>query len=230
MARNCSAGGALIVLEREAGAGPSLSLARSGPLDKLREHFESYHWALAPGLMGPRMLDWVREEVERTAFDEREEAGLVSELTIDGSSSLVARLLFLFNDPALYRVVEEITGIPRLARYDGRIYRRLARPGHYNEWHDDLAGDARLVAMSINLGSEPYSGGVLALRHKGAATMLGEVHNSGPGDALLFRVRADLVHRVTTVTEGEKMASVGWFGAAPPWPLPVPPEGRWSHP
>jgi hypothetical protein len=220
----------MIVVERESGAGPSLSLARSGPLTALREHFESRHWALVPGLMGPRMLEWVRAEVERTAFNAREEAGLVSELTVDGRSPLVARLLFLLNDPALYRAVEEITGLERLARYDGRIYRRLARPDHYNEWHDDLLGDARLVAMSINLGSDPYEGGVLALRHKGAAAALAEVHNTGPGDALLFRVRDDLQHRVTTVTHGEKTTLVGWFGSAPTWPVPIAPERRWTQP
>jgi hypothetical protein len=218
---NLAGGWDVIVLERGRDGGPSLSLSQAGAFDSARDQFESRHWALVPGLMGPRMLDWVRAKVARTAFAEREEAGLVGEQTLDGGSEVVARLMFLMNDPALYRAVEQITGLERLARYDGRIYRRLARPDHYNQWHDDLAGATRLVAMSINLGSDTYEGGVLALRYKGASELLAEVHNSGPGDALLFRVREDLQHRVTTVTAGEKTAFVGWFGSAPSWPLPV---------
>jgi hypothetical protein len=217
----------MIVVERDSRTGSS-SLTRTGSLDELRESFESRHHAVVPGLMGPRMLEWVRAEVERAAFHEREDSGLGGELMLEGRSPLVARLMFLFNDPALYRAIEELTGIERLARYDGRIYRRHARPDHYNEWHDDLLGPTRLVAMSINLSTEPFEGGVLALRYKGETEPIAEVHNNGPGDALLFRIRNDLEHHVTTVTEGAKTAFVGWFGAEPPWPQPVAPDTPWS--
>jgi hypothetical protein len=174
-----------------------------------------------PGLLSPDLLGRVQEELERAAFDARDYDGLAGELTLDYTSPLVARLLFLLNDPAVHRVVGELSGTGPIVRFDARIYRRLPVAEHYDNWHDDLAGPYRVVTMSVNLGSEPYEGGELILRRKGGEEPLASVHNVGPGDALLFRIDPGLEHRVTSVTAGVKTALAGWFGTAPPWPTPV---------
>jgi hypothetical protein len=190
----------------------------------LRQEFEANHCAVIPGLFDPELLAWVQSEIERAAFDARDYDGLAGELTLDHAVPLMARLLFLLNDPDLHAAVEQISGLGPMVRFDGRIYRRLPVAEHYDNWHDDLAGPHRLVTMSVNLGSEPYEGGLLLLRRKGTAEPLAQVHNTGPGDALLFRIQPGLEHRVTSVTAGTKTALAGWFGSAPPWPLPAPEE------
>jgi hypothetical protein len=198
-----------------------IRLAGDAELRQLRQTFDERHCAVVPGLLGPDLLGTVQEELARAAFDARDYDGLAGELTLDYTSPLVARLLFLLNDPALHRVVGELSGTGPIVRFDARIYRRLPVAEHYDNWHDDLAGPHRVVTMSVNLGSEPYEGGELILRRKGSEEPLASVHNVGPGDALLFRIDPGLEHRVTSVTAGVKTALAGWFGTAPPWPTPV---------
>jgi hypothetical protein len=69
-----------------------------------------------------------------------------------------------------------------------------------------------MVAMSINLSAKPYSGGVLEIRTRESGKVLHRTANTGPGDAILFRVAPGLQHRVTAV-EGEvpRTAYAGWF-------------------
>jgi 2OG-Fe(II) oxygenase superfamily len=212
----------LITLERpDAASGPAVVASLdTTPPDKLRRHFERHHWILLPGFFGPTLLGEVRREVDRSRFHRRV-AEAFGELTLSEPSGAVTRLLFLVNNPIVYEAVESGTGIDRIVRFDGRIYRRSSVPEHYDTWHDDVAGDARLVAMSLNLSDGPYEGGVLEIRRKGTTEILARVHNTGAGDALMFRVRPDLQHRVTEVTAGTKTSLAGWFGAAPPW-LPRP--------
>jgi hypothetical protein len=192
-------------------------------LASLREQFDAYHAVIVPGLFGPALLAEVQGELERAPFTERDYDGLAGELALDESVALVARLLFLVNDPELFRAVEAIAGSGPLARFDGRIYRRLATATHYDNWHDDLHDPAHLVAMSVNLSVQDYAGGVLLVRCKGTERVLAELHNTGPGDAILFRVALELEHRVTSVTAGVKTALAGWFAHSPPWPLPARP-------
>ena len=66
--------------------------------------------------------------------------------------------------------------------------------------------------MSVNLSGQPYGGGVFQLRRTADERLLGEVHNLGLGDAILFRLSPQLQHRVTDVTgEHPKTAFAGWF-------------------
>ncbi len=212
----------MIQLDRGPGSATGrLTVSAPGELAGLRREFAERHCVVLPGLLGPALLGWVQEELERAAFDARDYDGLAGELTLDESTSLVVRLLFLLNDPALHGAVGEISGTGPIVRFDGRIYRRLPVAEHYDNWHDDLQGPSRVVTMSVNLGTEPYGGGELLLRRKGSTDVAAAVHNTGPGDALLFRIDPALEHRVTSVSDGVKTALAGWFGTAPPWPLPV---------
>jgi 2OG-Fe(II) oxygenase superfamily len=210
----------LITLERPDAASASAVVASvdSSSRDQLQRHFERHHWILVPGFFGPKLLDEIRREVDRSKFERRaDEMG--GELKLGPETPIVKRLLFIVNEPAVHRAVEAATGIERIARFDGRIYRRAPVPEHYHVWHDDVAGETRLVAMSVNLSEGAYGGGVLEMRRKGARHMLARVQNTGAGDALMFRVHPDLQHCITDVTAGTKTSLAGWFGAAPPWPL-----------
>ena len=87
--------------------------------------------------------------------------------------------------------------------------------GDYASWHDDLAYD-RLVAISINVGTGAYLGGILQIRHRESGTIVSEVQNIQPGDAIVFRLSPDLEHRVTEVSGGvPRTAYSGWFCSRP---------------
>jgi len=66
--------------------------------------------------------------------------------------------------------------------------------------------------MSINLSPQVYDGGSLQIKHCDSDEILQEIHNTGLGDALLFRISGHLVHRVLGV-KGDipKTAFAGWF-------------------
>ena len=187
----------------------------------MRRTFAERDCVVLPGLFAPELIDRVHAEMDRATFDARDYDGLAGELTLDHATPIVARLLFLLNDPTLYRTIERIADVGPIQRYDGRIYRRMPVAEHYDNWHDDLGVPERLVTMSVNLGPHSYGGGVLQLRHAGADDLLAEVHNTGVGDALLFRLGTGLEHRVTGIESGVKTALAGWFASGPPWPLPI---------
>jgi len=92
--------------------------------------------------------------------------------------------------------------------------------GNHESWHGDDDADAalnnRMVTLSVNLSSGTYDGGVLELRRRGSDRLLHRVANTGPGDAILFRIDDALEHRVTDVAGAvPKMAWAGWFQRQP---------------
>ena len=128
----------------------------------------------------------------------------------------VGSLLFLVQDPALRRWVESIAGCPALGSFFGRVYRMDPEAGHHDAWHDDYDEGNRMVALSVNLSPLPYQGGVLELRERGSGRMLRAVANTGPGDAVLFRIDQRFEHRVTDVVgSASKTAFAGWFQRQP---------------
>jgi hypothetical protein len=84
---------------------------------------------------------------------------------------------------------------------------------HSDSWHNDVdADEGRLVGMSINLGEEPYEGGVFRMRYRETQEVFAEIPNTVPGDATLFHISRELQHMVTAVTgEAPKTAFAGWF-------------------
>jgi len=75
--------------------------------------------------------------------------------------------------------------------------------------------EGRLVAMSVNLSTKSYQGGVLQIRKKKSHQVIAEIQNVGLGDAVLFRVSEELEHRVTSVQGGlAKVTFAGWFDAS----------------
>jgi len=73
-----------------------------------------------------------------------------------------------------------------------------------------------MVAMSVNLSSEPYLGGELRIRDAGAGQPLYAAPDPAPGDVLVFRLAEHLRHRVMSV-DGPvpRTAFAGWFKSRP---------------
>jgi hypothetical protein len=184
--------------------------------DRLREEFERRHCVRLPGLLDPDLLQAVQREVERAAFYERVHEGIGANRELCMAHGTADGLLHvLLNAPELFRVIEEVTGCDPVGCFIGRVYRMVPGAGHHDAWHDDV-GDRRLVAMSLNLSTATYSGGLLQLRDRESGRLLHEVANVGSGDAIVFRLAPHLQHRVSLV-EGTvpKTAFAGWFKGAP---------------
>jgi hypothetical protein len=180
----------------------------------LRREFEQRQCILLPNFLEPKVLEHLQRRLEQDEFYQRLHHDTRLELCLkeEATHGLVH---FLLNDPALFELLQNITGCGRIGRFYGRVYRMVPGAGHYDSWHDD-AFDNRMITISINLSRKFYRGGLLQIRERKSKRFLHEVANTGFGDAIVFRVDRGLEHRVTDV-EGdvEKVALSGWFV---PWP------------
>lgn len=178
-----------------------------------RARFDDRHGILVPGLVEPRLLEWMRGRLATAPF--REDVHDTDPPAVDllmDDAALHHTLMALFNDARLFDVVERISSCDPIGCYMARVYAMDASPNHHDEWHSDVDGN-RMIGMSVNLAG-PYEGGLLRIRE--GERVVHEVANTGSGDAILFRIRPGLQHIVTPVTgPRRKMALAGWFQRTP---------------
>jgi hypothetical protein len=189
--------------------------ARSSAPDvaALRTEFRDKRCVRLRSFIEPRLMARLQAQVAGATFADRAHGRISTELCMQ-PHACVGALHFLVNDPAVFRLVEELSGCRGLRTFIGRVYRMLAERGHYDSWHSDLSNDHH-VGMSINLGAEPYEGGVFEIRRIGSGTPLASLPNVGAGDAILFAIADDLEHRVTPMRgTAAKTAFAGWFTTA----------------
>jgi hypothetical protein len=195
--------------------GGAVTRCSDAALRDFAAEFDCCHCVRVPRLLDPDLLTELQERVERSAFVERVHEGIDanSELCLD-DDAVSGVLQFLFNGRELFRFVQSIAGCERIGCFAGRVYRVVPGAGHHDAWHDDL-GEHRMIAMSVNLGGD-YQGGVLQIRERKTRRVCHEVANTGPGDAIVFRLDPRLQHRITDV-EGTtaKTAYAGWFRSQP---------------
>jgi len=199
-----------------------IRLSKTGPiltatLEEIRlarATWDRVHHLTIAALLDPELLARVERALEQTPFEERRHGDLGRELCAQGGAAAPV-LQFLTNDPRLFQMVQELTGAGSLGCFEGRIYRKLPGGDHHDAWHNDAAR-TRIIALSINLGAEPYAGGVLQIRDHASGRIVAEVENTRPGGAVLFRIAPHIEHRVTPV-EGSvaKTAYAGWFREQP---------------
>ena len=198
-----------------------IQLAQSGPiiesstaLSTLRERFREQNYVRLPKLIEPTLLGLVRSWIERGEFRPKTHTDVGREVCLKDPKALNL-IDFLVNNNRFFRIVEQITECGRIGCFISRVYRMIPNSGHYDNWHRDLV-EPRLVALSLNLSPETYSGGVLLLRDRRTQQILQEIENTGCGDAILFKLAPDLQHRVTDVSEtAPKTAYAGWFCSEP---------------
>jgi 2OG-Fe(II) oxygenase superfamily len=179
-------------------------------LDSLRTKFAVDNYVILPKLYEPSLLGEILQRVQAARFLPRDHKEVGLELCM-ADHRTTALLAFLQSNPAFLRIIERITGQAQIGEFSGRVYQMNSSGGHYDNWHSDLA-DRRVVTMSVNLSPQVYEGGALQLKLRDSTEILQEVRNTGLGDALLFRISADLIHRVQGVTgDHPKIAFAGWF-------------------
>jgi 2OG-Fe(II) oxygenase superfamily len=184
--------------------------AGSADLDRLRAGFDRDHCILLRRFIEPSLLDMLRAAVEAASFYEKTNRNIGDELRIRPHPVSTA-FEFLTNDPAVYDVARRITGCPAVGCFRGRVYRLLPTTGHESGWHTDLV-HGRMLTMSINLSSGMFEGGLLQIRDANTGRVFTEVANTGPGDAVLFRIDPSLQHRVTPLVGAvPRTAYAGWF-------------------
>jgi hypothetical protein len=193
------------------------TIGEAGPAETsaLRLHFDRHHWIRVTGMLEAGLLRELQDRLARAEFIERVHPG-VTPPSVDlcmAPNAAAALLELAFNDPAVLRWIEQITGCEPLTRFGGFVYRLSPGYGHQHHWHNDLV-EGRRVAMSVNLGPGTYEGGLLELRDRASEQVLARIPNTVPGDALLFRIDAALQHRATAVTAGAKTAFAGWYFSA----------------
>lgn len=123
--------------------------------------------------------------------------------------------MLLFSDARFFRVVEELSGCPPIARLTGGVYRMEPDPRHFVDWHGDLGESSRVLTMTVNLGDAAVRGGEFEIKRLGAETPLACIPYENGGDAILFRLAPDLRHRSAPVggTVAKTIFSC-WFHAS----------------
>lgn len=184
-------------------------LAGPAEMDAARTTFERDHCVRLAGLLSERLLSSLPQPIESASFVPNAHKGLKTELCMEENASL-ALLMFCTNDPAVLTFVQELTGVA-VDSFTGRVYRMVPGKGHHDGWHDDLHA-GRVLALSVNVGAEPYDGGHLLLRERTTGQQILDASNLGMGDGLLFRLDTFLEHRVDDVRGSvPKTAYAGWF-------------------
>jgi hypothetical protein len=183
-------------------------------MDRLRTQFDGEHCIRLPGFIDAELLRFIHKRFEHARFDVRVHQNIGVELSLADNVTL-SLLHFLSNAPTLFDVIRQMTGCGRIGCFIGRVYRMAPGAGHYDSWHSDTT-DHRLIGMSVNLGAPSYAGGIFRLREASSKKILCEAVNTGPGDAIVFRIARHLEHCVTAV-EGTvpKTAFAGWFKSEP---------------
>ena len=209
----------MIVLTRSG----AVTCKDSVALSRFRRQFEENHCVQLRQLVGPDLMQLVLNLVERTKFEEREHDGIGDnkELCATQDDLAVAALTMLLNNQDAFHVIESITGCERIRSFGGRLYRVCPGMGHHDAWHDDI-GDHRLVALSINLSRQVFTGGLLQIRDCDTEILLQEAPNTALGDAVVFRLAQTLEHRISDI-EGAvcKTAFAGWFKSQPEYSVGV---------
>jgi hypothetical protein len=183
-------------------------------IEILQDWFGRTHTARFAQLLHPDLVRLVSGRLEHSLWKIVKHGKIGAEMGPEDEVALGA-LNLVANAPGFLDVIRQITGCVRINRFVGRIYRMLPYSDHYDSWHDDLGGQAdRLVGMSVNLGPVPYCGGLFRLADRNSGQVLGELPNTGQGDAILFRI-SPLLHHMVTRIDGPvpKTAFAGWFTA-----------------
>ena len=189
--------------------------ATSGDIEHDRRCFERDHAVRLFGLIDSDLLGLLQRQIELDGFLERVHDALPSRpVDLALSPGLASGLLALIiNDSHFLKLIRLLTGRPTISSFSGSVHRRVPGAGHKDAWHNDAA-DGRLAALTINLGSEPFEGGVLQIRETRDGTVVYELRNDGPGDAVLFQLSDTLQHRVTDPEGGvARTVCAGWFRA-----------------
>lgn len=176
----------------------------------LSAHFAEHRYVHIRQLLTEDLLAFALRHVTASAFFEEKHHEIAADHAMMPNPAL-SLLHFAFNDPALLRLVEELTGCEPIAGFRGRVFRFVPGAGHFDSWHSDNV-QGRRIGVSLNLSVDVYEGGHFQLLDDPRQRLLCDIANTGLGDAVLFRIASGLEHRATEVTGTvPRTTFAGWF-------------------
>lgn len=182
-----------------------------------RDEYAKTHCVFLPGFLEKNTLQTLLDKLDRGGFYPKEEGkedykfGKI--LALPNESSPVFIFTMLMSDQNLFNIIQSITDCQPIADFIGRIHRSEAGENHEIGWHNDNK-DNRLVAISIGLGNNRYTGGKLQIRELGTKNITREFGQLEAGDAVIFKIDQELDHRLTVLESGRRTVGVGWFRSA----------------
>lgn len=188
--------------------GPAAALAAVG------RAFRQRRAVVLHGFLSPE-LDRLLAPIWRAATFELQSLPGLGERRVEAPGRTADALCLMLTRPRLLRWVEALTGCGRLGGVAGDVVQMQAGGREHLGWHDDGSEHDRRLGLTVNLGAEPYAGGVFELRRKAAGEVIFRHQHGEPGAAALFDVGPGLEHRVTPLDAGgPRTVFAGWFTGA----------------
>jgi hypothetical protein len=188
-------------------------LTGAANFEELAHQFAQSHAFRLTRFLHPDLLAMISSRLEHCSWITQPD-GTIAKEALPSDLAPASALNFAANTAAFLELIRGITDQPEIKLFGGRIYRMAPAADHFDTWHADTGTTHkdRLVGMSINLSGRPYQGGVFRLRDETSGEILFEHSNTGPGDAIFFRISTSLKHMVTSLAGTEpKTAFAGWF-------------------
>ncbi len=187
-------------------------------IESYKDEFTATNCIFVPGFLSGSVLDNILKKLRDTTFETKFETESSQKfgkvLFVPLQNPVIFTFHLLLNNRDLFSVLEEITGCAEIGNFMGRIHRSLGGEDHAIDWHADTS-DNRLLAMTLCLGTDQYTGGKLQLREADSEHIIREFGQLNAGDAILFKISPGLKHRLTIVETGCRTVGVGWFRSEP---------------
>jgi len=180
---------------------------------KYQSEYAETNLVLLPDLLKTNALQTLLKKINDTTFETKFEGenddkfGKV--LYVPPSKSILSVMTFMLNDEYLFRSLEKITGCKPIDNFVGRIH-RSENTDHGINWHGDNS-DNRLLAITLSLGTEYYTGANFEIRKKGTTDIMRQISYIKAGDAIVFKIAPELEHRLSLLESGRRTVCVGWF-------------------
>lgn len=183
-------------------------------MKELQRQFHSEYCVLLKQFVEPSLLHLLQEKTAAANFLDKHNVDVGDEVRM-GVDPAGTALEFMMNDPALHAFVREVSGIGPIGAYRGRVYSLLPNTGMMSDWHNDMV-PGRMATTVINLSTDVYEGGLLQFKRVDSDEIITSIHNTGFGDATLFKISYDLKHRVTPITGAVRRTMyAGWYLSEP---------------
>jgi hypothetical protein len=179
--------------------------------ETLREGFARDRALLCHEAIGPDMLGLTMRLIDQASF-EPQEVEKLGDREVEAPERAGPALVLALRRSNLLEWLDRATGCGPLDAVMGRVVQARAGHGHRLSWHDDRQEPRRRLAVTINLGAEPYEGGLFEIRRKKTHEPVFAHRHTEAGTALIFDVARDIQHRVQPVTAGgPRRIFAGWF-------------------
>lgn len=184
------------------------------PPEAVRERFAQTRVLECREALDPAMLDLLLQQLDRGSF-EPQTIEKIGEREVEVGSRAGAGVMLVLKRRNLLDWLERATGCGPLGTVTGTITQARAGLDHHLGWHDDRQDLRRRLAVTINLGTAPYEGGLFEIRRKKTHEPLFEHRHTEVGTALIFQVAPDIQHRIHPITAGgPRRVFAGWFHSA----------------